>query len=290
MNLDFKIPMSGKVARRLSYLNSIIPVDLDPRIMNHVTRDLLDPAFVKEQLVGNLNHELNARQQEVVQFIADTDYRAVIGSMTDLEICEIVLIGALSSGRDVVILDDQDSVMWEVLLPHFGIEYQTVVDPLQPITAKVIVVKDDKTLMTMKNHARDRVLIFVPHHYDFMVWHNNDDGQRQQHRNKPRLSYTLENLAKEFPYCVMGFYLDLHTPVNRIKYWSTEKRVVAMIDAINSSNRIARALAPDNTNKSQVAGLGLTTVLPSKIGKILNVNVDMLTSRAYFFEEDNEEK
>lgn len=289
MNLDFKIPMSGKVARRLAYLNSIIPLDLDERIMNHIHRDLLDTNVLKSAIANtSLKQDLNAQQLELVQFVADTDYRAILGGLNEEEVCNIVLTAALASGRDLVIISDPDSIMWEDVLPRYNIAYETVVDPLQPITAKVIIVKDDASLMTIKQHARDRVLVYIPHHYDYDLWNVRDDPAVKRHLAKHRVMYTLENLAKEFPFCVMGFYMDASTPVNRIKYWATQKRVAAMIEAINCDKRVGKALEYGPAQQLALKQAGFANALPSHISKILNVNVDMLTDRNFFFETEDE--
>lgn len=290
MNLDFKIPMSGKVARRLTYLNTIIPLELDPRIMNHVTRDLLDPSTVKSYLAGTaLRKTLNIKQQELVQFVADTDYRVVLGGSTEDEVVEMVLVSALSSGRNLVIISDVNSIAWESALARFEVEYVTNVDPLQPITAKVVLVKTQQVLDVMKQHARDRVLLYIPHHYDFDLWHShlNKDPNVAVISKQARLQYTVDNIGKEFPYCVMGFYLDENTSVDKIKNWSKEKRVVAMVNAINCDNRVSYALSMDTNNQSVLSNSGFTRRLPAQIGKILNVNVDMISARTYFFEDDN---
>lgn len=294
MNFDFKIPMSGKVARRLAYLNTILPLELDPRIMNHVTRDLLDPQVIARNLTGTtLLPVVNIKQQELLQFIADTDYRAVIGGTTEMEVVEIVLASALASDRDLVIISDANSIAWEGALAHFNVDYVTEADPLQPITAKVVVVKSQEVLETMKQHGRERILLYIPHHYDFDLWYsklNSVDPMVQALSKQPNLLYTIDNIGKEFPNCIMGFYLSTHTEVDKIKYWSKEKRVVAMVNAINCDNRISQALSLDTNNQSVLLNSGFTRRLPAQIGKILNVNVDMLTARTYFFEDDNEQR
>lgn len=288
MNLDFKIPMSGKVARRLAYLNSIIPLELDPRIMNHVTRDLLDYSSMPTYLAGTtLTQPLNAKQQELLQFVADTDYRAVVGAMTEMEVVEIILISALTSGRNLVVISDVNSIAWESALERFSIDYITEVDPLQPITAKVVLVKTQTTLDIMKQHGRDRILVYIPHHYDFDLWQTNmsSDPKITAIGKQARLQYTVDNIGKEFPYCLMGFYLADYVTVDKVKYWSREKRVIAMVNSINCDNRISNALSLDTNHQSVLTNAGFTRRMPAQIGKILNVNVDMLAARTYFFED-----
>lgn len=289
MNLDFKLPMTGKVARRLAYLNSIIPINMDPRVMNHVTRDLLDPQHIHQSIKHtSLKQQLNAKELEIIQFVDDTNYRAILGGLIDLDTIELTLISALTSGRKLVILDDHDSVMWEEILPKFGIEYVTVVDPLQPIDAPIVLVKNDSTLLSMKQHARDRILVFVPHHYDFDLFSRNDETYKL-YSAKNRIQYTLENLAKEFPYCVMGFYLDPNAPITRIKHWASQTRVMAMIEAINCDKRVGRALEMQPANQITLNQAGFKRHKPEWISKILNVNVDMIVDRSYIIEEENAE-
>ena len=242
MNLDFKVPMSGKIARRLAHVKTLLPLDFDERILKHVGRDLLDLDEVQARIAHTkLPKGLTPKRQSICQYVADCDYRAVIGALSPEDTVEMVLTCALGSGKPIAILLDQTSIDWEKSLAELGIEYVTEVPNNDPSTAPVVLVKSKTTFDAIKQYGRDRVLVHIPNHFEGLFQSSGDEIERAKTRTRQTLFGHMQDVGREFPFMVLGFYPGRsQDSESRIKFWSTDTRIVDLVNAVNSDKKVSK--------------------------------------------------
>ena len=278
MNFDFKVPMTGKVARRLQHIKALLPLDFDERILNHVDRDRLD----FDQVQASISHTrlpkgITPKRQTICQYVADCDYRAVIGALTSEDAVEMVLTSALSSGKQLAILYDQSSIDWERSLNELGIEYVTEVPRTDPSTANVVLIKDSTTFDAIKQYGRDRVLVHIPNHYNGLFHGSGDEIEMAKTRKRAVLFRLIQDVAREFPFMVLGFYPGrVQDSESRIQFWSTDARIVDLIGAVNNDRKVSKVLTMEQSGQRPLETMGFTRTLPPQIAKMINVNVDLM--------------
>lgn len=275
MNFDFKIKMSGAVARRIAYLHKIMKLDIDPRILEYVERDLLSREQVEQAYGGSIS-DINLK---VCQFAADTNFRCVIGAATAWELQEQLLMAALASGSKIVIVDDDfNSVKcgWKRVLVARCITHK-VIDPTKQeelddgYTAWVVNKPNDAREIVKRN--RDRVLIYSNSASKTSFSINSLFG------SDPELQ--VRDLAREFPKSILGFHIetkrfDRNANAKFQGDWVGEVGFKDMVNMINCNDRIANMLSYGSTQQRTLQDFGFTLRSPGHIGRVLNVNTDLL--------------
>jgi hypothetical protein len=287
MNLDFKVPMSGKLARRLHQIKSLLPLEFDERILNHINDDMLDFDQVQASIAHtNLPKGLTPKRQAICQYVADCDYRAVIGALTCEDAVEMVMTSALSSGKRIAILYDQTSIDWETSLAELDIQYVTEVPNNEASTANVVLVKSSATFDAIKQHGRDRVIVHIPNHFNGLFHASGDEPQIVKTRKRVTLFRVVQDIGLDFPHLVLGFYPGrTQDDESRIKFWCADTRIIDLINAVNNDKKVSKALSLEMNGQRALKNIGFTRTLPGQIAKMLNVNVDLLTSENVFGED-----
>lgn len=278
MNLDFKLPMTGRAARRLLYLRNLISLEFDEQIANYQHQDVLNTSQIENFLHGyNLPKGLTPKRQSICQFVDDCNYRAVIGAMTLNDVIEMTITSALISQKPLAIIYNQDTIDWEKALADLNISYVTEIPSNDPVTTHVVLVKTKATLDAIKQHGRDRLVVYVPHHYNSSFHQSGEELEFPALRQRVKLLIDAWTLGKEFPHLLAGFYLGHNITSNRIDYWRTDARILDLINAVNLDVKIGKMLSSDANTRKILNSLGFVNANINELAQLINVNVDLLS-------------
>lgn len=283
MNLDFKLPLTGAVARKLAYASTIMKVDVDAKIIRHVNDDMLTSDEVHKHVRGTtLDSPISALILGVVQFVADSGYRAIIGAETLDQSRSLLLYSALASGKNLLIVDRYKvggHSHWQFYLKQQGIPFVDASNAQDGIdlTARVMVHNENTNMEYLLKHARDRVLVYS-HHIDQSFFDINDlfaNGAEQS-------QFNLADACMDFEFVVMAFHTKDHTGPSK-QDWYSSMGFTTLASCLWGDNKLIKAVGKERASQKLLNDSGIMLTSPHHIAKLLNVNVDVLraTEAAY---------
>jgi hypothetical protein len=289
VNLDFKIPLSGRVARKLAYASTIMKLDVDAKIIRHIDDDLLTSDEI-DQHVKNIN--MNAHRTQiglgVIQFVADCNYRAMVGTETEDQNKELLLLSALASGKNLLIMDNYKvggkSSRWEQYLTKMNIPFidgSNAQDGID-LSARIILASEKSNIDYLLKQARDRVFVYS-HHIDqsFM------DMDSLFEINNTQNSFNLYDMCQDFEFTVMGFYTVDHTGKSK-QEWHSSLGFSTLASCLFSDNKLAKAISTERHSQKLLNESGIMLTSPHHIAKMLNINVDVLREKEAVYDDWND--
>lgn len=287
MNLDFKVPLSGRIARKIEYASSIMKLDVDAAITKHLHDDMLTSDEVEANVgPSTMNAHRTQMGLSVVQYVADCNYRAMIGTETEEQNMEMLLLSALASGRKLLIVESFDfkhgtkTSQWAKFMQKMQIDFvdgSNAQDGID-LNAKIILASERSNLDYLRKTSRDRVFVYS-HHIDQHLFSLHD----LFNVGPDVSSYSLADMCLEFERVVLGFYTIIHSV--RSQYaWFMSLGFTAMASALFGDNKMVKAISTERNSQKLLNDSGIMLTSPHHIAKMLNINVDILRATASVYD------
>ena len=279
MNIDFKLPLSGRVARKLAYASTIMKIDIDAAIISHVDDDLLTSDEIHKHVRGtHLERQLTIMELGIIQFVVDCNCRAVVGTNTEQQSMDMLLLSALASGKNILIVDKfkmQGQTSWQRYMEVKKVPWvdgSNAQDGID-LNARIIMADEKSNLEYLKKKARDRVLVYRQH-VDQSFFEMNDlflePGPGAYNHD-----FNLHDMCKDFEYAILGFNVVDHAGTSK-QSWNTSMGFSTMMSCIAQDEKIIKAMSTDKAPQKALHDSGIMLTSPHHIAKMLNVNVDMI--------------
>jgi hypothetical protein len=285
VNLDFKLPLTGRVARKLAYASTIMKLDVDAKIIAHIDDDLITSDEVNVHVRdSDLNMHRTAEGLGVVQFVADCNTRALIGTETQEQSRELLILSALASGKKLLIVErykPNGHSHWMFWLKKHGIPFidgSNAQDGID-LNARIMVANEKQSFDYLLKHARDRVLVYS-HHIDQSFMEMSDLFEIAN-----ATSFNLYDMCQDFEFVVMAFHTKDHTGPSK-QEWYSSLGFTTLASCIFSDQKLAKAISTERQSQKMLNESGILLTSPHHIAKMLNVNVDLLRTNAVSFEND----
>lgn len=288
MNLDFKLPLSGRVARKLAYASTIMKVDVDAKIIRHIDDDLLTSDEVREHVRGTaLEKPISALDLGVVQFVADCGYRALIGTETLDQSRELLLYSALASGKKLLIVERYKTgghSHWQFYLKKLGIPFVDASNAQDGIDldARIMVYNENTNMAYLLKHARDRVIVYS-HHVDQTFFDLND----LFHNSAEVSNFNLADVCQDFEFVIMAFHTKDHTGPSK-QDWYSSMGFTTLASCLFGDNKLIKAIGKERQSQKLLNESGIMLTSPHHIAKLLNINVDVLRVRDAAYDDWND--
>lgn len=290
MNLDFKVPLSGRVARKLVYASTIMKVDVDAKIIAHIDDDLLTSDEVNSHIPKtNLNAHRTQVGLGVIQFVADCGYRAMVGTETRDESLELLLLSALASDKKLLIVENYKvggQSYWAKFMNHHHIEFvdgSNAQDGFD-LNQRIVLVSEKSNLDYLLKHARDRVFLYS-HHIDQTFFDVSDLFNNGAVTSS--INFNLTDMCQDFEFAILGFHTTDHLGKSK-QEWFSSLGFTTLASAIFGDNKLVKAIGTERHSQKMLNDSGIMLTSPHHIAKMLNINVDVLRAKEAVYDDWND--
>ena len=269
MNVDFRLKLSGKVARKIKFMQSIINVHVDPIIYDYINHDILTDDYLSNTVPAHLWFGDYSTARDRIQFFSDCDWRGVIGCETRVELLQQMLQITHATDKQIVIcmMSEQEADL------HYLMENLKILNIPYALLGE------------NSNHTNDHIILSLPATNHLLSKHR--DRVLMHFTKHNRMSFVLSDLfgserhvslyeiCREFKHIVFGFYLSL-TPENTKVQWCHSDGVSHLIDSINIDSTLSKCIGYNPKYQENLLNYGFMLRSPYHIGKLLNVYTESI--------------
>jgi len=259
MNLDYIIPSSPAVCRRLKHASEVMEISLDDKILQMAEQGLIDPQHVQNSIPGEFL-TVTPTIQDFCQYVADHGYRTAVLD-TDLTRLITVMLASvmISSERILIVTTSKTETTWLAALRFAGLRSWAMYDEnIDHVNDRIVITRPDQMSDGFINNNRDRVVLRTV-----------SSGAREQ----PHDFWTKENhptnmIALDFPKIITGTDVGSSTT----KWWDNYN-VIGILEDLNDDVMWSRVFGYKN---SDLHDMKFKTTDPDKIGHLYGVYTGFL--------------
>ncbi len=294
MNVDFQIPMTSALARKLVQLRSMMNLDIDERIFQYANKDLLTREDIQTRVTPGMVNQVTEELVDLVQHAEDHHYRFAFGSRTfeDASIC--AMVSAFNSDKKIFVFDIDGADRrkngtksgWGAMFHLMGIKYQHVMTSDDTIDheQRVLLINPKAISHEVLNNTRERVLVWLPekdclgtHSHHFSIGDLFNSNSATGH-------VTIDGMAREFPHTIIGFHLPEKDRLDKPTQWWRSQPVQNLIDGLFEDLKCKHLFAKGAAEQGQQAqnnllNMGFILSSPKHMARLLGVYVALLDSK-----------
>lgn len=255
MNLDYLIPNTPAICRRLSYASQVMGMVLDPKIVEGATKGLLDPQQVMASLPDKLSEHV-PNIPDFCQYATDFNHKVIILNQNELQLRRTMLAHGLASGEQLLILGDEvDRTAWSKVLKDSEVKFKRFNDTQEDYSTDQIVMAEVVDLTNnFINTNRHRIVLWVR-------------GTRSNIFNAFTKKEPQTIVSLDFPQIITGCVL----PANTTKWWDNYQ-ILAILEESYDTINWTKVFGHKNTG---LADMKFHTTDPDAIGRMFGVYLDV---------------
>jgi hypothetical protein len=281
LNLDFLLPKTPAVARKLAYLNRIATVNVDAETLALATDGLLNHEQVECQLPDKLRPYLNAEVLDIIQHSADHNHRFVLGTNTFAQSAAYSLMAVMATGNKALIVYERNSnstTDWKAFIKHHGLNGCEVrSDEHEDYDATVLIVELSKMTASVISKTRNRVLIcaqqaVIPGGRD-----RDDSDFELLDLFNDRVADELTQHVNQYPMAIPCFHVSPAANASAaIAGWNRSRTLRVIVKELYPNSLLEKLINHRHATLPELSDMGFSRSRPLHIAKLMGVHVDTL--------------
>jgi hypothetical protein len=259
-------------ARKMVRIAQIMNLNIDPVINELAELDHYDVETFRNSLQENLRDDATPTRCEFIKFAHDSNYRCIVGGLTQTETYRNMFLAARASGIAPIIFhvqDDPDRQRSVInFLNSYKLNYQVIDEQFHEITEDIVIVKAKNMRHNFLRVARDGIVLH----------HAIDTTTNRFVPENPMLQ-----IGMEFQRCIIGITINQMSRANSqyfstsgsFKWWESQNFQDAF-NALYPESTMIKAFNTDHgSTENQLLRMGFILRTPEHFAKIMNIYMDL---------------
>jgi hypothetical protein len=268
----FEVVPTAANARKMVRIAQIMNLNIDPIINELAELDHYDVEQFRDSLPENVREDATPARCEFIKFTHDSNYRCIVGGLTQTATYKNMFLAALASGVKPIIFHVQDDVDRQRSVINFlnslNYKFQVIDEQFHEIKEDIVIVKVKHMTHNFLRVARTGIVLH--HGIDVAT-------------NKFIQENTMFQIGMEFQRCIIGLTLNQMSRANSqyfstsgsFKWWESQNFQDAF-NALYPESTMIKAFNTDHgSTENQLLRMGFILRTPEHFAKIMNIYMDL---------------
>lgn len=267
----YEVVPTAANARKMVRVAQIMNLTIDPVINELAELDQYDVDTFLNTIRGSLKQDATPARCEFLKFANDSNYRCIVGGLTQPETLKTLFIAAKASGVTPIIFHVQDINRQRSVINFlnlYNLNHQVIDEQFHEITEDIVIVEAKNLKHNFLRVARGGILL-----------HQAVD----QSTNKFVQINPMATVGMEFQKCIIGITMNQLSRANAayftqngpFKWWESQNFQDAF-NALYPDSTMAKIFNTDHGGTdNQLLRLGFILRAPEHFAKIMNIYMDM---------------